>query len=203
MKIITNTADEARALDILQDAFSNVPGVTWMVEHTRNEKASLRKLLSFCFCASADKSGAFLTSDRNGVVFFYHLQSKPKVLKHFLRSLYVMLAIVGLKRSIQIIRTRKIIDSIRPKKGWYGWFLATAKDKSGIQAAYEIKRDIFRMADATNEPIYVETTVPRIRHLYELIGFYEYAKLKHPYKDNIEIWLMKRDPKPFNGHESE
>lgn len=196
MKIITTTADEARALDILQDAFSTVPGVTWMVEHARNEKAALRKLLSFCFCASAEKNGAFLTSDRNGVVFFYHLQSKPQMVKHLLRSLYLMLAVVGVKRSIQIIRTRKIIDSIRPRTGWYGWFLATAKEKCSIQAAYEIKRDIFQIADATGEAIYVETTVPRIRQLYELIGFHEYAKVQHPYKDNIEIWLMKRDPNP-------
>lgn len=203
MKIITSTIDEARALDILQDAFSTVPGVTWMVENTRNEKAALRKLLAFCFHTSAEKHGAFLTADRNGVVFFYHLQSKPKLLKHILRSLYLALAVIGIQRSIEIVRTRKIIDSIRPKRGWYGWFLATSKDKQGLQAAYEIKRDMFRIADETSEPIFVETTIPRIKELYKLIGFYEYAKLKHPYKDNLEIWLMRRDPHTINSRKDE
>jgi hypothetical protein len=194
MKVITNSIDETRALDILQDAFADVPGVTWMVENCRNEKAALRKLLSFCFHASAEKKGAFLTADRNGVVFFYHLERKPLFIKQFFRSLYLTLAVIGIRRSIEIAKTRRIIDSLRPRSGWYGWFLATAKDKAGVQAAYEIKRDMFQIADASNESIYVETTVPRISLLYKRIGFYEYARVKHPFKDNLEIWLMRRDP---------
>jgi hypothetical protein len=198
MELIRNPYDEARALEILEDAFAAVPGVTWMVERARNKKAALRKLLAFCFRESADKKGAFLTADRNGVVFFYHLQQKPAWIKHIFRSLRLMLGVIGIRRSMEIIRTRKLIDSLRPSKGWYGWFLATAKDKIGMRAGYEIKQEMFRIADEANEPIYVETTVPRVALLYKKIGFYEYARVRHPFKESLQIWLMRRDPASLN-----
>ena len=75
--------------------------------------------------------------------------------------------------------------------------MATDRRVVGTNAGYEIKREMFRMADATNEPIYVETTVQRCVTLYTRIGFYEYARIKHPYED-FEIWFMKRDPHTFN-----
>ena len=90
-----------------------------------------------------------------------------------------------------------MIDAVRPKKGWYGWFLATDPGVIGTRAGYEIKRDMYRMADETNEPIYVETTIKRIMILYRKIGFQEYARRKHPY-ENLDIWFMKRDPHTFN-----
>ena len=196
MNQIRNANDRNRALDILENAFYNVPGVMWMIKSTENKRRDLRIFLSLCFYQTSEKGGAYLTSDKNGVVFFYHLQKKPNQLLDFFRKLYLILILVGVKTSIRIIKTRKIIDQVRPKKGWYGWFLAT-EEAIGNRAGYEIKRDMYRMADETNEPIYVETTIARIKTLYSRIGFYEYARVKHPY-ENIDIWFMKRDPHTFN-----
>ena len=89
------------------------------------------------------------------------------------------------------------MDEVRPKKGWYGWFLATKKGVIGTRAGYEIKRDMFRMADAQHETIYVETTDKRTLLLYKKIGFSEYAVRNHPFED-LQIWFMKREPKIVN-----
>ena len=53
------------------------------------------------------------------------------------------------------------------------------------------EQEMFRLADETNEPIYVETTNPRVMLLYKKSGYVEYANLKHPYED-LTIWFMKR-----------
>jgi hypothetical protein len=76
-----------------------------------------------------------------------------------------------------------------------GWLVATDQDIVGNAAAYEIKQEMFRLADETNEPIFVETTVFRIKQLYERAGYYVYDTLDHPYED-LTVWFMRRDPHP-------
>ena len=106
---------------------------------------------------------------------------------------YLMITVIGIRRGIRALKTRKLMDTVRPAKGWYGWFLAIEKGVNGNLAGYEIKRDMFRMADDRNETIYVETTDERTMQLYKKIGFLEYEVQKHPYED-LNIWFMKREP---------
>jgi hypothetical protein len=194
MELIKCLEDKNRALDILEQAFSSVAAITWMIQGTKNKRELLREFLAYCYHESAEKQGAYLTSDRNGVVFFYNLRSKSWSVSGLFRKLYLMFVVVGMRRSFEILKTRRMIDNLRPKTGWYGWFLATEMDVKGIRAAYEIKRDMYKMADATGEAIYVETTIERIMVLYRRIGFYEYARRTHPY-NGLNIWFMRRDPK--------
>ena len=197
MDHIETERDKTRALDILEKAFCDVPGVIWILKKNGNKKKLLRELLSFCLQESAVKNGAYLTRDRNGVVFFYKLECKPASLMILFKKLYLLIKVSGIKHGIRAIKSRKIIDRVRPKTGWYGWFLAADRDANGNAAAFEINREIFKLSDVSNEPIYVETTVERIRLLYKKMGFYEYAKIRHPY-ENFDIWFMKRDPQTIN-----
>ena len=71
MNPIQNKQDKNRALDIMEKAFIGSTGMTWMLK--RNNKNNLRIFLSFFFHEVSAKNGAWLTSDRNGVVFFYQL----------------------------------------------------------------------------------------------------------------------------------
>ncbi|HUR12809.1 MAG TPA: hypothetical protein VM012_15640 [Flavitalea sp.] len=193
MEHVITHSDKNRALDILQEAFYQVPGIMWIIRSRKYRKQHLRLFLSFCFTESAEKNGAYITSDKNGVVLFYNLQSKSRPVLKFLRMIYLMIKVIGIKRSLRALKTRKIMDHVRPKKGWYGWFLATEKGVIGNRAGYEIKRDMFRIADEQNENIYVETTDKRTMLLYKTIGFSEYAVRDHPYED-LNIWFMKREP---------
>ena len=194
MNLIKTKNDKTRALDILENAFISSRGMTWMLR--KSSKKSFRIFLSFFFHEAAAKNGAYLTSDRNGVVFFYQLQNQNRSILDFLRRLYIAIFIMGLKKGILAAKYKRLIDETRPKTGWFGWLVATDNKVSGNSAAYEIKQEMFRMADETNEPIYVETTVPRVMLLYKTSGYYEYSKIKHPYED-LTIWFMKRDPTRF------
>ena len=100
---------------------------------------------------------------------------------------------MGIKRGIQALKYKKRIDKVRPKQGWLGWLVATDSTAVGNAAAYEIKNFMFNRSDETNAPVFVETTVPRVRLLYLRAGYTQYASIKHPYH-NLDIWFLKREP---------
>ena len=50
------------------------------------------------------------------------------------------------------------------------------------------------MSKKQNKPICLETSIPRVRKLYKLSGYEEYAAIKHPYED-LTIWFFKRENK--------
>lgn len=196
MKLIQSREDKLRALDILVKAFCESPGMVWMLPGQRSTNKKFRKLIALCYHEAEAKNGAFITSDKNGVVLYFRLQNRNVTIQNILRKLYVLFFVTGLKNGLRAMRYRKIVDDIRPKIGWLGWLVATDSDASGNAAAYEIKNEMFRLADETNEPVFVETTVPRVRVLYRAAGYHEYAQLKHPYRD-LTVWFMRRDPNPI------
>jgi len=195
MNQIQNIKDEKRAIDILEKAFINSKGMTWMLK--RKNKKNLRIFLSYLFHEASVKNGTWLTSDKNGIVLFYNMQNKKQSIQNIFRKLYVFFLIMGFKNGLKAYQYKKIIDNIRPKTGWFGWLFATDNETIGVEAAYEIRKELFKMSDETNEPIYVETTVTRAMILYKASGYYEYAKIKHPYED-LTVWFMKRDPHTYN-----
>lgn len=190
---INHAMDRARALDILEKAFYNVPGITWMIRNKNKSKEHLRILLSVCLEEAILKKGAYLTSDKNGVIFLYNLRLHPMSIIILLKKLYLFIRIIGLSHGIRVLRSRRLINAMRPKCGWYGWFIATDRDARKWATALEIKNEVFRLSNNTNEPVFAETTLQRIANLYEKIGFKVYAKMKHPYED-MDIWFMRRDP---------
>lgn len=197
MKAVQTKEEKARALEILEKAFNRSPGIIWMLGEKCNRRKT-QKLLSVFLEEAVVKEGAFLTNDYNGVVLFFQLHNNKGSVQLLFKKLYAFLFLMGLRRGIQAIKYKKSIDAIRPKKGWLGWLVATDSDACGKAAAYEIKNWMFQRSDETKEPIFVETTVPRVMILYKAAGYKEYAKIKHPYQ-NIDIWFMKRDPQLTNS----
>lgn len=196
MNHIETELDKSRALEILEKAFKDVPGVMWMIRNKEKSQEHLRILLSVCLEEAILKKGAYLTKDRNGIILFYRLQIKPRSITIFFKKLYLLIKVFGIRHGVRVLRSRKMIDTIRPKEGWYAWFIATDKRAGNCVSAFEIKNEIFNISSTTNEPVYAETTVHRIVGIYEKIGFKVYSKMKHPYS-NMDIWFLRRDPKPI------
>ncbi len=193
MQLIQSEIQKTRALTILNKAFHESPGITWMLGENKNDK-KLNTFLSIFLLEAYVKNGAYLTSDNNGVVLFFRLQNSKASFLLAIKKIYVLLFIIGLNRGIKALKYKKTVSEIRPKTGWLGWLVATDNSVKGNAAAYEIKNFMFEKSDDSKETIYVETTVPRVRLLYRVSGYTEYAHLKHPY-NNTDVWFMKRDPK--------
>lgn len=190
MRVVKSKEDKKRVLEIFKDAFVESPGITWM---TNSNEKKLDALLSYFIDEAFVKNGVYLTTDNNGAVLFFQIQNRKKSLSIILKRIYLILFILGLKKSLQTFKYKKLINSIRPTTGWLGWLVATDQNVEGNKAAYEIKNEMFRISEESKEPIFVETTVKRVRLLYLRAGYQEYHSIKHPFED-LTIYFMKKEP---------
>lgn len=189
---LINKTDKARAFQILDHSFHQSPGMTWMVRDKESEK-SKKWIIRLMYLEAKSKKGAYITEDKNGVVFYFSLQEKTRSFLYVIGIAYFILFITGIKNGIRALKYQKQIASIRPKKGMLGLLVATDQSVKGNEAAYQIKQEMFQIADKMNECIFLETTNPRVRALYRAVGYSEYAEMKHPYTDLI-VWFFKREP---------
>ena len=196
MEQIIKPSDKQRALIILEQAFNSSPGINWMLGRKQSRR-SLRAFLSFMYHEAVAKKGAYITSDTNGVVLFYRLQDQRTSARNWFRKLYVFFFVMGMKSGWKAMRYQRLINAVRPNKGWLGMLVATDTTVPGNAAAYEIKQEMFRIADEQDEDIYVETTIPRVMLLYKAAGYIEYEQLKHPYED-LTVWFLRRTPHTFS-----
>ena len=192
MELIQGKEQKRRLFEIFEQAFAQSPGMNWMLRH-RDSSRGKRWIIRLMTNEGIAKKGAFLTSDNNGAVLFFQVQKRALSPLNILRTIYIFLFITGVKNGFRALRYQKMVAAIRPKTGWLGLLVATDQTVPGNVAAFEIKQEMFRIADDHNECIYIETTVPRVRLLYKAAGYIEYAELKHPYTD-LTIWFFRRDP---------
>ena len=69
MILIESYKDKRRALEILNDAFLNTPGIMWVLK--RRTKVSKKMTIRILFYEGIAKKGAYMTSDKNGVLLFF------------------------------------------------------------------------------------------------------------------------------------
>ena len=189
MRLITNRQESLIAIDILVETYANAPNIKWMFTQSH------RNLEYFFYVLIEDaieKKGAYLTSNNRGVLLFYNLKTKHFSLSSIYRKAYLIFFIMGIKKSIQIIRLNKLKRKYRPKTGFYGAVLAIKNDKCQWDTRFELKKEIFIMFKNLNLPVYAETTNRRIYLLYKKLGFSKYYEMNHPYAD-LNIYFMKMD----------
>ncbi|MDX1653421.1 MAG: hypothetical protein R3277_13065 [Brumimicrobium sp.] len=195
MKAITKKREKNRAVEILEKAFINAPGMKWMLPENAG-KRSFQRILFYLLSEGIVNNGAFLTDDEKGVVLFHKIQKTPFSLRNFILKTYIFFFVTGIKNGLRALKYQKMVSDIRPKTGWVGILMATDEEVSGISTVYEIKNEAFLLADKSQEYIYVETTNEKAFELYKTAGFEEYHRMNHPYRD-ITIWFLKRSPEPL------
>jgi hypothetical protein len=192
MKVVQTREDEERAIEILEDAFVESLGVYWMVKNPARLKQR-KWIIHLLFFESQAKKGAYITDDRNGVLLFFQVSQKAASLRLFFLKLYVLFFITGMRNGVRALRYQKRVAEVRTENGWIGLLVATDKGLRTSKTAFEIKHKMFHTSDESNLPIFIETTVPRVRQLYQSSGYVEYAEMKHPYTD-LTVWFFKREP---------
>ena len=166
------------------------PGIMWVLK--KNTIEAKKTTISVLFHEGLAKKGAYITDDKNGALLFYNSDDNRSSFTNILRKLYLIIFFAGIGNAFRLIKYRKMIAKTRPKKALIGFLVATDTNVVGNEAAYEIKREMFKISKKLKRPICLETSIPRIRKLYQLSGYEEYAEIKHPYED-LTIWFFKRD----------
>ncbi len=200
MKRIQSLDDKRKAFNVLTNAFKNSKGMTWMLRKPQSLR-SRKHILNFFYSEALARDGAFITSDQNGVIFLHPQSKETFSFRRLSQKLYIFLFITGIRNGIRSIQYQKLIRKVRPKSGWVATLLACDSTESGIKTAFEIKQEIFELADRYNQFIYAETTSFRACQLYKIIGYELYHTEKHPYAD-LTIWFFRRNPKPYKQSSS-
>ena len=198
MILIESYKDKRRALEILNDAFLDTPGIMWVLK--RRSKVSKKMTIRVLFYEGIAKKGAYMTSNKSGVLLFFAADNRGFNIFNGFRKVFLVLFFAGIKNGMRLIKYRKIISEIRPKNALVGFLVATDRKVIGSRAAYEINREMTKMGELEKRPICLETSIPRAKKLYVLAGYKVYHTIKHPYEEST-IWFLKKEFK--NGKEKD
>lgn len=190
MILIEDKKDKKRAMEIFVSAFIDAPGIMWVLK--RKSNAARIITINILFHEGLVKKGAYITNDKNGALLFYSTDDGRLSFINTLRKLYLILFYSSIVNAYRLIKYRKIISATRPKGALVGFLVATDQNVVGNEAAYEIKREMFEMSKNLGKDICLETSIPRVRKLYQISGYKEYASIKHPYED-LTIWFFRKE----------
>jgi hypothetical protein len=189
MKLITSKEDTTIAIEVLVQTYVNAPNISWMFAQT---EINLRYFFGMLVKEAVEKRSAYLTSDQCGLLILEDMHARHFSFSTILRKLHLILFVLGVKHSFQIIRLNHIKKKIRPQKGFYGSMLVIKNHEFQWKTIFELKKEFTDMARNLGQPIYLETTNPRIFSLYKKLGFSPYYQMQHPYA-NINIYFMKME----------
>lgn len=188
-------ADRSKVIDIITASFDTNPSVNRVIKNDTKRKERIKALADYSFKTSLLRDGAFISSDEQGVALCYKYNIRKEGLKDYWNQLILVGKAIGIGRVCDIMKRDGYLKSKRPTDGnyLYFWFLGiTDKGKGGI-AIRELKQHLFTESEKGNLPIYLETSVPKNKRVYERYGFETYHEWTDPKTGDV-IWLMRRMP---------
>ncbi|TAL59572.1 MAG: GNAT family N-acetyltransferase [Bacteroidetes bacterium] len=186
--------DKQTVTDIITQSMGNLPGIKWIVgNNPRTTHKRLRVLADFVFETAFSRNGIFLSSDRKGVAVFFKPEIK-KTFRDYWNQFRFAVRCTGIFHAYEIYRHESYIVKQRPNPGTYlyFWIFGVLPDARGFGAATQLKDIILSESQKQQLPIYLETTNPQNRRVYERYGFKVYHEWFVPGR-NFTFWFMKRD----------
>lgn len=192
MRLIKTKTETKKAIEILAEAYYDAPNISWLLRKPTKQNA--QRFFSVILQDAMAKNGAYLSDNSNGVLLFFDLENKGWLLANLLRKIWVFCFVTGISRGVKALKWQQQANSIRPPKGLFGMALAIADNAQRMQTAFEIKKTFATLTKDKQQPVYAETTLPRIKRLYQSIGFEEYTSLQHPFA-NVTVFFLKKETK--------
>lgn len=190
-KQITNTTKDI-ALHILTNAFLENPNLNWMAR--KPDHKHIRNICLYCLEQAMIKKGAYISQDNRGVLLAYPntpLASFRNKCRHMLAYIKLLFRSIRIGRIPKILSLRREIRRITPdKKHLYCLMISNDKDSNRISSIAELKNFLFALSEKMNLPIYVQTSLPRNKRLFERYGFDHYATCVKDYTP-FKLWLLK------------
>lgn len=188
--------DRGKVIDIIAEAFDVNPSVNRVIRNDAKRKKRIRALADYSFQTALLRNGAYLSSDARGVALCYQYNLKKEGLTDYLNQIKLIRRAIGFTRVMDIMKRDGYLKSQRPADGnyLYFWFLGITTEGKGGLAIRELKEHLFAESARKNLPIYLETSVPKNKRVYERYGFETYHEWTDPKTGDV-IWLMRRFPK--------
>jgi len=188
-------AEDERPINLISKAFTDNQRLISMFNRDLNPHKALKHLITYCYSMVKKENQVFISEDRNTFMLYYRKSRLQKNWADWLNYLYLALRVIGPKKLPAIYKREKLVSAIREKEMakrgetdyFYIWFLAQ-NNKAGARDLFKAKSFIQTKADEMGLPVFLETTCPRLKRIYEKQGF----KIYDSYIDesaNVTVWF--------------
>ncbi len=188
--------DKAKVVKIIEESFKGNPSVTWVVKNDSKKDKRLKALAEYLFDVGLAKKGVYLSSDHNAVAVIFRYNTKFNKLLVLYHELRLMLRAIGFRKIPEVLKRQAYLKSQKPPSGnfLYFWLYGASDEGKGHGGAFELQKDIYKLSKDLKLPIFLETTIPQNRIVYQRFGFEVYNTWKVD-EQGVSVWFMKRDPK--------
>ena len=199
MKKATRT-DKPHMLQMLESAFCDVPGVNWVTGKGRDQAKKRRLLLDYSLELTFQQGEVWISDDGQATMLLFKWHQRKQSLYTIWLQCKIAFLVVGLRRLPEILARERYIQAQRPVKTpyIYCWFIACSPTRNSFESIKDLKDGLFRISAQEQLPIYMETTVPKMRAAYERYGFKTYHSWTRPQR-NLQVWFFRRDPVPLES----
>ena len=184
---------ENHVVDIISKTFDDNPMINFIVKQDTKRKTRIRDLAKYSFRRCARRDGVFLSNDGKGVALCYRNQAKGNW-RDILDQIELIFKVIGIGGVSDAQKRESYRAEIRSKDPdyLYFWFLGVLKGGEHMAAVKELRDTIFDLSDQLKLPIYLETTLPKNKLVYERYGFQTIHEWEVPGSNGITMWFMRR-----------
>lgn len=172
-------ADRSQCVEVIVETFQANPGVLGLLKPSKNRARQIRIVAQMVLEECALHDGVIMSENRKGIALYKFPGQKVFSWRLLYWKLAFLFRCSGIGLIQHTLKREKCRNEIRGKEGFlYFWFLGVAR--GGGHAAAELWRKVQEEANQKGLDIKAETTLPRYKKLYELMGFKEYAIWEDP-----------------------
>ncbi len=181
-----------KVIAIIEESFHNNPSVVSVINPKKPR--SLKALACYAFDTAISRNGVLLSSNREAVAICYPYNYKKEGLRDIWYQILLVLNCIGISRVPDVLKREAYVKKMRPTDGkfLYFWFFGATNIGKKTSAARELKEQIFDWSLRDDLPIYLETSVPRNKRVYEYFGFETYHEWNQP--NGGTLFFMRRSP---------
>jgi len=184
--------DRKKVIDIIATTFEDNPGSVWLLRTNANRKRAIRCLARYVFLTAYNRDGAWISSNEMGMALCYKFNKKAfSILETWCKIRFAILY-ANIKKRKEIKYREKYRRDARPSDGNYLYFWFFGVKKGGGSAGFEISKEIMKLSEEKNLPIYLETAMEKNMKVYERYGYSMFHFWEEKEK-NIQFWFMKRE----------
>ncbi len=193
--------EKENAIRIIAEAFVENPSVLHVVKQDKNKSRRIRHLAAYVYETTKMRDGVFFSKDQEAIALCYRYNIKKEGLRDILNQIKLVFQTIGPERVLKVLKRDAYVKKQRPPDGnfLYFWFFGSSDKARGGPGAWELMKRVFKRSDEMSLPIYLETSIPQNKLVYERFGFETY----HVWEGNYggqPLYFMSRPAKGKQKH---
>jgi len=181
-------------INILTESFDKNKSANYAIHPRKRNNAGRKSLMEYALDCTLYRGEVILNKQSTATALLVDSQKAKKTFKQTILDLKLALRVIGLLRVFKVMKRECFIEKHHPKTAFlYLWFLGVKKEHQGKGLGSELLDLIIQKSEASNKPIYLETSMSENVRLYERFGFKIY-KTWNSNEAAFTTWFMRRFP---------